>query len=145
MTVVTLLTGLTGGSEFWEEGSVGDVEDGLEGLVEEMGGVGEVLLGGGKLAGGAVAFGGADAEVPEFVDEGLEGFLADVEDGLAGAGVGGAVGVEDTHGEAGFGDGDASVGEAGVEVDAEGVGSEGEVALDAELEGWGVHGDGGLY
>lgn len=117
-----------------DEGGVGDVEDGLEGLVEEGGGVVEVLLGGGELAGAAVAFGGADAEVPEFVDEGLERFLTDGEHGLGG----GFTWVDDAHGDGGLGNGDAAVWHAGVEVDAVGVGSEGEVALDAELEG--VHG-----
>lgn len=34
-----------------DEGGVGDVKDGLEGLVEEGGGVVEVLFGGGKQAG----------------------------------------------------------------------------------------------
>ena len=115
-----------------EERRVGDVEDGLEGLVEKAGGVVEVLLGGGELAGAAVAFSGADAEVPEFVDERLESFFADVEQGFGGKRFG--PWLEHTHGDGGLGNGDAAVRHAGVEVDGEGVGAEGKVALDAKLE-----------
>lgn len=117
-----------------DEGGVGDVEDGLEGVGEELGGVGEVFFGGGELAGAAVAVGGADAEVPEFLDEGLEGFFGKLEKGLASDG-GGFLDGHGAEGDAVLGDGDASVWRADVGVDVVVEAAAGVVGDDGELEG----------